>query len=1330
MHFLHCLLQLLLCVLPLMMAAQSGSLDMTFGQNGKTTAGFGRSEAYARAIAVQPDGKIICGGDAYNANTSREFEGDSYNALMYRYHPDGSLDTTFGDHGMVLNKYESSSNESRIYTAIYYIHVLDNGKILTYGYYGVNVQWGGLMICRYHPDGTLDTSFGSGGRVFSSVAPPTAGTPMVVQDDQKIVVLGGYYVSSPFNSSASFFLERYHEDGSLDTLFGTNGQIITTFGFQNNYPSCIALQADGKILASGQANGRNLIARYLSNGALDPSFDGDGKVVTMFGLSNNNALLTAMPNGKIQLAGLTTTSAGVHFSISQYQSNGSLDLTFDGDGRTLSPFPSDETSIFMNAVAKSPDGKFLVCTQNADNYNNFEGFVMRRYLDNGILDNSFGVNGTVTTLLIEGSHVGKFIYPLASGKTLLAGYAMHLDEFPISSDFNVMQYTNNGNLDPEFNGNGIVTEYLESSNDNGRIVLTRPDGQILLIGVQRYNEINTIGSSDIIMAQYDPNGALDNAFGENGKIKIDLGPQSNSVRKAGLQPDGKLLILNQYYTFPSTTGHQVIRFDANGAIDTSFGADGVINLTNAVYTDQTALHVQEDGSFYTITYGYNPIDNTEPFAFYLTSFDSEGHFNTSFGNGGTAFVEGTFFTGFDPSLLVQSDGKIILSTSQPNADGSSGIALTRFTSDGVIDETFVNEPLTVDVQTYPYAIFLDDDDKIIVTGISEASSIWYLYFNFVIARYQPDGSVDSTYGTNGIHTAFLGDQIGFVFSKVQSILRQADGKFLVGLTRRDANIAFPEYALYDFAVSRFTAQGEYDSSFGEDGKVFFAFFSKYDELYSMALQGDHKIIVAGTTDNGVTRDFALARLENCLNVSTTVQVSLCAGETYALHDTVYATSGIYTSTLPSALGCDSLVTLHLDILPALTSDFNVSLCAGETYTWNNVEYAASGTYPNTFTAAGGCDSLVTLHLEILPTLITDFNVSLCAGETYTWNNMEYATSGTYPNTFTAAGGCDSLVTLHLDILPALSSDFNASLCAGETYTWNNMEYAASGTYANTFTAAGGCDSLVTLHLEILPALTSDFDVILCAGETFAWNNMEYAASGTYPNTFTAAGGCDSLVTLHLEILPAISSAIDVSLCAGETLTINNETFSASGTYTTLYQNDNGCDSTVTITLFIDTLQADLLSSTENLIAIDYPNNATFQWLDCTNDLAPIAGATNSIFAPTENGSYAVEVSNEQCSAISTCEDFVVNWIPFTNPSPDVILALYPNPSHSSCRLVLSPTSLPCAFRLIDSRGRTVEHGHLTQSETWLDVRDIDAGLYQLILQDQFNRIAIERLIRE
>jgi uncharacterized delta-60 repeat protein len=1172
------LLWLLLFVLSCTnLLAQSGSTDNSFGINGKVTAGFGRSEAYSNTMAVQPDGKILCAGMAYTANTNREYEGDSYNAVIFRYNTDGSPDTSFGNNGMVMSKIESATNEGRVYTGIYYIKLLSDGKFLTYGFRGLNSQMGILLLCRYHADGSIDTSFGNNGCVESYTSPIGGGTPVVIQPDNKILLLGADVNS--ITNSVLFHLERYNADGGLDSTFAIDGQVVTTFGYLQNFPANLALQDDGKIIVSGVGNSRILMARYTSNGALDNSFDGDGKVVTAFGLGSGNSFLRVMVNGKIQVAGLTTTSTSTNFSITQYNTNGSLDLTFDSDGRTLAPFDANENSYFINSIAQQSDGKFLVTTQTvaANYFGNTEDFVTRRYNSDGAVDTTFGDNGKVSTAIQVGSHVTKCVIAQADSKILVAGYSNYLLQSPATTDFNVLRYNGDGTLDSAFSGDGIVSDKIESSNDNGRIVLEQTDGKLLLIGVTRNNSLNTIGNSDIAMSRYDQDGSLDVSFGVQGKSITVFEQNLNYIRKAALQPDGKILVANEYYSFPSSNGQEVIRFNSNGSLDSTFGTNGKISISSSFASPLLALHVQADGSFFVINHGYNPIDNSGPFALYITHFNSNGSVNTTFGVNGTTYIEGIFYSNPDPEMVFQPDGKIIIGLSEQSSGGMPGFRLIRLNGDGTIDTGFENEVLVIDITSYCQAIFMEPDGKIILAGTSTVSDGFFVSYNFVTARYNIDGSLDLSYGTNGIYKTFLGDQVANLYTVIKSILRQPDGKFLVGLARNEQYPASIPFELYDFVLYRFNTQGEYDNDFGVGGKIFTSFFGKYDEIFSMLLQPDNKIVLAGTTDNGITRDFVLARLENCINVTSQVDVNLCSGESYTL---------------------------------------------------------------------------------------------------------------------------------------------------------NNQSYSETGIYNATLTSAGGCDSTVTLNLTILPLSASAQNIELCSGESWIFNGENYSESGAYQTTLTSANGCDSTITLNLTILSPASSAQSIDLCAGESLTINGEIYTESGIYQTIYSDINGCDSILTTTLFIDNLQAQISTNDQDLSAIDYPEDATFQWLDCNNNFSPLLGEINSIFTPEIDGSYALMVSNSLCSATSSCEEFTVTGIPSLSNGADWTAVVFPNPFRDIVSLKMNNSRLPLTYTLLDNMGRQILNEGIYQETTVLPLNRIASGVYSLKLIDAYGKQTTIKLIKE
>jgi hypothetical protein len=180
-----------------------------------------------------------------------------------------------------------------------------------------------------------------------------------------------------------------------------------------------------------------------------------------------------------------------------------------------------------------------------------------------------------------------------------------------------------------------------------------------------------------------------------------------------------------------------------------------------------------------------------------------------------------------------------------------------------------------------------------------------------------------------------------------------------------------------------------------------------------------------------------------------------------------------------------------------------------------------------------------------------------------------------------------------------------------------------------------------------------------ACSNYIWNNDTIFNTGTYTKSLTNAAGCDSIALLNLNILSPVVASQSIQLCFGDSLTINNNTYIQSGTYQDVFVASNGCDSTLTTTLFIDTLQAQIQDIGMALQAANAPIGATFQWLDCNNNFTPLLGETNQNFIPIANGSYAVLVGNSNCQDTSACYDFVTVDLPDINENFPVLF--YPNP---------------------------------------------------------------------
>lgn len=316
----------------------NGVLDPTFGNGGLVVTDFGATDQ-AFAVAVQPDGKIVTAGRRGS------------DSIVARYNQDGTPDAAFGTAGRVITNF--GGTEQALALALY-----PDGKILIAGRTN-NASDFNLALARYQSAGILDPSFGSGGLVTTDFAGGVdRAFALALQPDGKAVVVG--------DSDADFGLARYNLDGSLDTAFGSGGKVITTFG-GTDQASAVAVQGDGKIVVAGQTDtGVSIdfaLARYNPDGSLDAAFGSGGRVTTNFtGSSDDVASAVALQlDGKIVVAGGTDEN----FALARYNPAGSLDDTFGNAGTVTTNLGSDDR---IHAMALQPDGAIVVVGESNDQF--------------------------------------------------------------------------------------------------------------------------------------------------------------------------------------------------------------------------------------------------------------------------------------------------------------------------------------------------------------------------------------------------------------------------------------------------------------------------------------------------------------------------------------------------------------------------------------------------------------------------------------------------------------------------------------------------------------------------------------------------------------------------------------------------------------------------------------------------------------------------------------------------------------------------------------------------------------------------------------------------
>jgi uncharacterized delta-60 repeat protein len=421
--------------------ADVGDLDPAFGDGGKVTTDFSNSVDHGNAVALQRDGRIVVAGSTISPNvisTQHDF-------ALARYKIDGSLDASFGAGGRVQTDFFGFGDEA------FAVAVQNDGRIIAAGISGnggSEVENGDFALARYNGDGSLDPTFGNGGKVttdFSGFRDVIYA--IAIQNDGKILVAGAADFSNRFG------LARYDSYGSLDTSFGTGGKVITAFSGSFAFAQAVAIQSNGQIVVSGGAyfdNSSFALARYNVDGSLDASFGSGGKVTTALTTMDDRSFAVAIQtDGKIVAAG--TAGFFSRFGLARYNTDGSLDTSFGVGGKVTTvfldvPFAAAEA----HAVIIQNDGKIIVAgAANIPKAFSQLDFALARYNSDGSLDISFGQGGKVANDFFGLGDVASAAVLQGDGRIVLAGTATS-----INSDFALARYNSDFTITSACKGEG------------------------------------------------------------------------------------------------------------------------------------------------------------------------------------------------------------------------------------------------------------------------------------------------------------------------------------------------------------------------------------------------------------------------------------------------------------------------------------------------------------------------------------------------------------------------------------------------------------------------------------------------------------------------------------------------------------------------------------------------------------------------------------------------------------------------------------------------------------------------------------------------------------
>lgn len=627
---------------------EDGSMDTSFGNNGITAHPDEDLIIRGSSLAVQPDGKILMGGNKFTYVAPWGY----YSFALIRFNTNGSVDDSFGSNGVVLGDYTPDSD-------VLSIAVGADSLIYTGGTYDSY----GSMIARFLPNGMPDLSFGTGGYVQLS---DNGGIGQLYIQSNGLILVGG---APLFNFKA--FIRRLHADGTIDETFEDAGVLDydKMCGF--------AVKPDGYVVAGVQNYERLRVLGYTPDGQIDTGF---GKEISNpYGYVLDKGLML-QPDGKIIIGGTYEDEFKYQdFSLIRLEESLEIDANYGTNGfvvqncgtgisEAASLFIDDQNRVVVGGEALYTDGTTIVNLERPFS----TGFVSR-FQPDGIQDTTFSSNGYWAS--VEGASILKWTIPQPDGRIIVAGGTDELWESPY---FTVARLMPDGSRDTTFGYySGSVGFYFENAYEAyaGAVALT-PDHAILVMGKIVDNENN----HKIAVVRFLGDGWVDDLFGSYGVVLSDAIPGGFKVTAGLVQPDGKILLAGTNNNpWPNIF---LMRFMPNGSPDNSFGTGGLVlkpYAGEAYYLND--MQLQADGQIL--------LCGSQGGNIFVGRLNPDGTKDLTFSNDGLVVVNtGTVEAG--NSLAVQADGKIVVAgySGSTTAAANANPLILRLLQDGTPDSTF------------------------------------------------------------------------------------------------------------------------------------------------------------------------------------------------------------------------------------------------------------------------------------------------------------------------------------------------------------------------------------------------------------------------------------------------------------------------------------------------------------------------------------------------------------------------------------------------------------------------------------------------------------------
>jgi uncharacterized delta-60 repeat protein len=380
------------------------------------------------------------------------------------------------------------------------------------------------------------------------------GSGIAVQADDKIVVVG---TSDNGSGVSELAVARFNVNGSLDTTFSGDGMVTTSFSAGDDVGSGIALQSNGKIVVVGTSNNGSgisefAVARFNVNGSLDLTFGVAGKVTTSFSVGDDvGSGIAVQSDGKIVVVGTSDDGSGAsELAVARFNVNGSLDNAFGVNGKVTTGFSAGD-DLGAGIAIQSDDKIAVVGTSN--NGSGISEFAVARFNVNGSLDNTFGVNGKVTTSFTAGNDVGSGIAVQSDDKIAVVGTGDDLS----TTWFAVARFNLDGSLDISFRFDGtVITKFSSTGDDLGSGIALQSDDRIVVVGAAE----DASGTFKFAVARFNIDGSFATTADSFGKVTTNFSAGDDLGSGIAVQIDDKIVVAGTIDNGSGTSEFAVARY--------------------------------------------------------------------------------------------------------------------------------------------------------------------------------------------------------------------------------------------------------------------------------------------------------------------------------------------------------------------------------------------------------------------------------------------------------------------------------------------------------------------------------------------------------------------------------------------------------------------------------------------------------------------------------------------------------------------------------------------------------------------------------------------------